>query len=253
MHVSIRKSIALSILLFLLFLSAQAQPVFVKLIYRPGKIPTVFTGLTDTHVLTKDEVFKIEDVLSLVFKKEEPDSAILLKIRQAGIPVYLNNKRYKGIEKDEPVEEFNSLASIGFGAGLDFGGFGAKVSLFPAKPFGLFAGLGSNIVDVGYNAGVDWKFTHQKRNTGFVALMYGYNATFSGEVDGNGIYIKKVFYGLSTMIGGRIRVGSKENYFSAGLIVPVMRDNDFKDFKKTNESSIDIPPVLFSFGFHFGL
>jgi hypothetical protein len=245
MHLVKQKSIA-SIFFILLCSYAQAQPVFVKLIYRPGKIPTELTGITDTHLLTKDKAFEIEDVLSLVFREQAPDSVTFTKIRKAGIPMYIKNKRYKGIEDEESSESFNSTASIGFGAGLDYGGFGAKFSLFPAKPIGLFAGLGSNIVDVGYNVGIDWKFYSKKRSTGFLALMYGYHAASDYGSD-------KVFYGLSAQAGARIKANQVgKNYFSTSIILP-FRNSEFKEYEKINERNVRFLPVALTIGFHFGL
>ena len=41
-------------------------------------------------------------------------------------------------------------AYLGLGAGLDYGGLGAKVEYLPIKNFGLFGGLGFNILSVGW-------------------------------------------------------------------------------------------------------
>lgn len=48
----------------------------------------------------------------------------------------------------QPASPFN----IGIGFGLDYGGLGISVNYLPVKPLGLFAGLGYNLLGMGYNA-----------------------------------------------------------------------------------------------------
>jgi hypothetical protein len=243
---SIRKIIVL-VLLITLAEIAQCQPVTVNFIHKQNELSTVMTGLSDSHLFTVADSVNLNKILSLYFSETLPDSTALAKLNNLGIMVYLKNKRQK-IKSN--VREFNSPVSIGFGFGIDYGGLiGAKVSLFPAKPIGGFIGFGDNTVDIGYNFGIDWKFTYMKRTSGFLAVMYGYNAVVKD------VPAKKdeAYYGLSGQVGARMRVGKQTNYLSLGIIIPITQDSEIKDLKKQYGDNLDYSPVLFSLGFHFGL
>lgn len=62
--------------------------------------------------------------------------------------------------------------------GIDYGGIGANISIFPHKNIGLFLGGGFAIIDFGINGGLKLKYVSDKRSTKifpFALLMYGYS------------------------------------------------------------------------------
>ncbi len=166
-------------------------------------------------------------------------------MRANGVVVYLKNKRLAPIEESKDLFEYTSTGSIGFGVGLEYGGFGTKVAFGTASPVGLFVGLGYNLNDVGYNVGLDYKFTPRKSSTGYLVAMYGYNAVIydSGE-------LTKTYYGFSLGVGVKI-VGKyrQKNYTSLCFIVP-FRDKEFLDVAKETKSFVS--PVLVSIGYNVG-
>lgn len=156
-----------------------------------------------------------------------------------------------------PTEKSNNAAfNLGFGFGLDYGGFGLKGILTPAPHLGLFLGLGYNFVGLGYNLGAQYRIAPDKNVNPFLTAMYGYNGVIyvSGAPQYNG-----TFYGPS--IGGGLEFKSKKkpkNFYSFELLVP-FRSQQFTDSYNAlkNNSSITFKnsplPVAFSFGVHFGL
>ena len=68
-----------------------------------------------------------------------------------------------------------SKVNLGFGAGLDYGGFGARVTGMPSKNFGVFGGLGYALAGVGFNGGVQGIFNSKGRAVPYLTAMYGYN------------------------------------------------------------------------------
>jgi len=236
---SLKRIIILIIFLTLVKVS-NSQPVTVNFIQKHESVSTVMTGLSDSHLFTVRDSINLNKILSLYFSETLPDSATLVKLSILDIYVYLKDKRHK-IKIKDTIPEFNSRVSLGLGLGLDYGGIGIKVSLFPAKPIGAFLGIGNNSVETAFNLGIDWKFKYMKRTSGFIACMYGYNAVTD-------INEGSTFYGLSAQVGARIGIGKEKNYISLGLILPVTRDSEFKELK-----NIDYAPLLFSFGLNFGL
>src|SRR6478752_6768807 len=58
----------------------------------------------------------------------------------------------------------NSVSTyLGIGAGLDYGGFGIKAEVVPSKYIGIFAGVGYNLADLSYNAGLSAKILPDKK------------------------------------------------------------------------------------------
>lgn len=143
---------------------------------------------------------------------------------------------------------------IGLGAGLPYGGLGAKVSYNPADQFTLFAGLGYNFVGAGYNGGFLYSFPTEKQTEVYLTGMYGYNAVIN--VEGSPSQ-QKTYMGPSFGVGVKINSLRKQGaYWDLSLLVPA-RSQDFKDtwdgIKADPNIQIETDPwpVLFSFGYNF--
>jgi hypothetical protein len=136
---------------------------------------------------------------------------------------------------------------------LDYGGFGAKLELLPAKHFGLFAGLGYNLLSVGVNFGATLKIAPDQTVSFNPMIFYGYNGVI--VIKGVSGY-DMTSYGIT--IGGNldIKVGLRGNKFSLGLFAPI-RSQKFKDHYDAlkKDPRIDwkneLPPIAFSIGFNF--
>ena len=149
----------------------------------------------------------------------------------------------------------NDIISAGLGMGMDYGGFGANLLLYPQKNFGLFGGVGYALVGMGYNGGVKLRLTTSKSNVDpYLLAMYGYNVAFmvSGGKEYNRIFNGPTF-GIGIDIGQR---PGKSGYWSIALLVP-KRSSEFEDYKQglIDDGIIDenvfMLPVGFSFGYRF--
>lgn len=147
----------------------------------------------------------------------------------------------------------DSKANIGFGIGVDYGGFGGRITYQATPGFGLFAGLGYNLAGAGFNAGGVVRFSPEKRVVPCLYAMYGYNAVL--KITGS-IEVNKIYYGPS--FGGGIQIKSKrnsKNFWNVELLLPV-RPSEFEDdqnFYKNMGVEMTSPlPVSFSIGYHIG-
>jgi hypothetical protein len=146
-----------------------------------------------------------------------------------------------------------SNANVGFGIGVDYGGFGGRITYLPSPKFGLFAGLGYNLAGAGFNAGGMLRFSPEKRVVPCLYAMYGYNAVL--KITGS-IEVNKIYYGPS--FGGGIQIKSKgnpKNFWNVELLIPV-RPSEFEDdqnyYKSIGVEMNDVLPVSFSLGYHIG-
>jgi len=142
---------------------------------------------------------------------------------------------------------------LGVGMGFDYGGVGGKIEYLPVKNFGLFGGLGYNLLSVGWNVGATYKILPYKKVSPNLMLFYGYNGV--SKVTGAPEY-EMTSYGLT--IGGNldIKLGDKGNKLSIGLFIPI-RSQKFMDNYDAmkNDSNIelnsDLMPIAFSVGYNF--
>ena len=67
----------------------------------------------------------------------------------------------------------NNQVYLGLGMGLDYGGVGAKVEYLPVKNVGVFAGLGFNLLSVGWNVGATYKIMSDKKVSINPMVFYG--------------------------------------------------------------------------------
>ena len=56
-----------------------------------------------------------------------------------------------------------SKVNLGLGMGLDYGGFGRRISFVPTKSFALFGGFGYNLLGLGYNVGGTYRILPDKK------------------------------------------------------------------------------------------
>lgn len=136
--------------------------------------------------------------------------------------------------------------------GFDYGGFGLKAEYLPVKYVGIFGGIGYNLAQMGYNAGLSFKVLPDKKVTPAIAAMYGYNAVIkiTGAIEETTTY-----YGFTFGAGVDIKMGRKGNKLSTYLWVPV-RSTDFKndyDYAREYYNLSVITPVNASVGFNFAL
>ncbi len=144
--------------------------------------------------------------------------------------------------------------NIGLGVGLDYGGFGSRVTYNVSPRIGAFGCLGYNLDALGYNIGVQFREPISERFTLFVNGMYGYNAVLI--VDSPQGKVKTTYFGPSLAFGVQQKSKRNENFWSSELIIP-FRDkslfNAMDDLRLAGYSFNYLFPVLFSIGYHIKL
>jgi hypothetical protein len=145
-------------------------------------------------------------------------------------------------------------ASLGFGMGMDYGGFGVNLLYYPNRSIGVFGAGGYALAGFGYNVGLKGRFLAGKRTYGvypYLQAMYGYHAAVYVT---NATQYNKLFYGFTCGAGidYRHKPGSK-GYWSLGLLVP-FRSPDVDTYMDDLEQNHGVvfknrlPAVGFSFG-----
>jgi hypothetical protein len=145
----------------------------------------------------------------------------------------------------------SSQINAGFGFGIDYGGFGARLTFLPIERLGIFGGVGYNLVGAGYNVGAQLRFPSEKRVDWYIPAMYGYNAVL--KITGDMEY-EKTYYGFSTGAGIELKSASGKSFWNFELLVP-FRDPQYQDdIDKWEAMGADFNskplPVSFSIGYH---
>lgn len=152
--------------------------------------------------------------------------------------------------QDEPQDE--STGDFGLGLGIDYGGIGGRFAFRPSPSAMLFAGLGYNLHQVGYNIGAAWRISPGKRTVPYLGAMYGYNAVVVVE---NQPLMSQTYYGPSFTFGLEFHGRKKpSNYFNLELLLP-MRSSDFRTYldslKMIGYSVTEPWPIAISLGYHW--
>lgn len=148
--------------------------------------------------------------------------------------------------------------NLGFGAGLDYGGLGARISFLPTDNVSFFGAVGYNLFQPAWNAGIIVKASPTKTVIPVFIAMYGYNTVLL--LDDSGGYSdmhSKTYYGPSLGFGIEIKPREK-NYFSIEALLPFRSneyEEDMKNIRDNNNMELRSEPwpVLVSIGFHFAL
>ena len=190
----------------------------------------------------------------------QDSSSVFFDIRMNGLvkKTFVDKSSIDSIKFNNPTNissERIEKSTIGFGMGLDHGGYGVNLVLYPGRNFGVFGGLGYAFAGTGYNAGLKIKLVgvnHKSHLYPYLLGMYGYNAAIAIY---NAKEYSKFFYGPSFGLGVDIRQKwEKRGYLTIALIVPV-RKKDVKDYfdlmqKRGVEFTNNLYPVSFSVGYH---
>jgi hypothetical protein len=154
-----------------------------------------------------------------------------------------------GKDKSEGSQERSDI-SAGFGFGLDYGGIGASLLIYPIENVGVFTGVGYAIAGTGVNGGLKFRFNSNNASRKFFATaMYGYNTAVYVS---NQTSLNRLFYGPSIGVG-MDRSGKNGNtIYSFQLIVPFRGDEESNYINSLKASGVTfsnfLSPVLISFG-----
>jgi hypothetical protein len=180
---------------------------------------------------------------------------ILAIICLLAAPAFSQEEKKDEESEYEGYEDDRHIANLGFGLGLDYGGFGAQLGFLPVKSISIFGSIGYNFNSAGYNGGIAFLFSPDKRVCPKIVAMYGYNAVII--IQGTSQY-NETYYGPS--LGGGIHLNSRnnQNFINIEMFVP-FRSSEYKADRKWLQSNSSITglrdplPVTFSIGYHIKL
>ena len=261
-----------------IFWRSQAQNTIIVL-NDSTKVKTDIISVSDNLLFCKAGSFNLSELYSVRFLTEEEylkREPMADKLRELKVIVYKVNQRMSPMEpakltpdknvasntdlfyKDKGSKYSNddeSIANFGLGLGLDYGGFGGRLTFFPGQNVGVFFGGGYAVAGFGYNVGLNFRMQPKKRVVPIVNFMYGYNAAIA--ISGAPQFTK-LYYGPSVALGVEFKSrNNMKNFFSVELVIP-FRSKEFEDDYNglKNNSSIKfsntILPIAFSVGYHFG-
>lgn len=195
---------------------------------------------------------KITQVDSTVIHYQIPGTTISdFTINRDEVATYVYGK--KAATPGADIDRF----SLGLGFGLDFGGFGTNLILYPQKNIGLFGGVGYALAGVGLNGGLKIRIIPSKASTRldpFIIGMYGYNTAIYVV---NEFRLNKLFYGPSFGVGLDFQsLTGRKGYWTLALLVPIRRPEvksyiDELKFSYGVEFKNSLFPVAFSAGYRF--
>jgi len=145
---------------------------------------------------------------------------------------------------------------VGAGLGLPYGGIGGRYVFSPINSLSLTAGVGYNLLDVGYNVGIIGSLPLASRLRGYLFGMFGTNAVIRVEGAAN---TSESYTGFSLAVGVNLMSkGKTAGYWDFGIIVPFRSsqfNDDWDDIKNSGlyQVKIDPWPVLLTVGYNFKL
>jgi len=145
--------------------------------------------------------------------------------------------------------------NLGFGGGIDYGGFGGRVTILAAEKLEFFGAIGYNLLSAGFNVGAEYRLIPKSRLCPYLGAMYGYNGVIiiSGMDEFN-----KTYYGPSFSAGLEIWSKRRPTFLNLELILPI-RSQAYHDAITSLKNNPNVVfnaeplPIAFSLGFHFVL
>ncbi len=262
---------------FISHLELRGQTTLIKLV-DSTRVSTDIVNVSSRSLFTEAGSFNLTEIYSITFLSEieyQKKVTVARFLNEFGILIYIKQiklrlaptevvaaNRSKYAEEDRLVIEKPSRAleseysyfRFGAGLGIDYGGFGVRLTVLPSKYVGLFLAGGYAIAGFGLNGGVMVKTAPDRRVSPYFNVMYGYNAAIAviGASKSN-----KLYNGVS--LGGGVQLKSRRtptNYWLFGLVV-AFRSSEFdRDFTLLQNSGtvtgLTKPlPVNISVGYHF--
>lgn len=168
---------------------------------------------------------------------------------------FLQISYFSNAQDSIPVKKKTDKVTLGLGIGLEYGGLGGNLLYYPVENIGVFAGVGTALAGMGYNAGLKVRILSDSARVNLYTMaMYGYNAS---------IYIpdaktyNKLFYGVTFGLGLDTRYNpKKDGYWTFALLIPI-RGSDVSAYMDDLEKNHNIKfsnglfPVAITIGYRY--
>lgn len=165
--------------------------------------------------------------------------------------------QYQNLSKDTKDYDFHSMADMGIGIGLNYGGLmGFQIQYIPLNHLAVFGSVGYYIVGFGWQVGVQGYLMPKVPSKGFRVYgtaMYGTNVAIAVE---NAEHYNKIYLGPTIGAGLEMRFGkSKKNGLNIDLFYPIRSSEYETEWTKMKNDPmlsdfIEPLPVTFSVGYH---
>jgi hypothetical protein len=228
-----------------------------------GIIFIVIATLIGFKSYSQDTIVKKsgEKIICEIEKEDSTKVYITIQRNNRDIYTYIEQSDIVVVKYyNEQIQNSNRFdrLSLGLGLGLDYGGIGWNLLLYPQKNIGIFGGLGIvPTAGVGVNGGAKLRFfsDYQKHKIiPYCVIMYGYNAAI---VIKDAEEYNKFFYGPTLGIGIDIKAKQgKKHYWSLALLLPI-RGTKVDDYIEDLESNHNVEfnnkliPIGISIGYRF--
>ncbi|MCX8491724.1 MAG: hypothetical protein ORN54_11715 [Cyclobacteriaceae bacterium] len=255
----------------------HGQTTLIKLV-DSTRVSTDIINVSSRSLFTEAGSFNLTEIYSVTFSSEieyQKKVSVARFLNEFGIVIYIKEiklrpapkdvvaaNRRKYADEDKLViskssgfsESEYSYFRFGAGLGIDYGGFGARLTVLPSKYVGVFLASGYALAGFGVNGGIMVKTAPDSRVSPYFNMIYGYNAAIA--IVGASQY-NKLYNGLS--LGGGVQLKSQRtptNYWLFGLVV-AFRSSEFdRDFTTLQNNptitGLTKPlPVNISVGYHF--
>jgi hypothetical protein len=204
-------------------------------------------------------VCKNGTVISCRIQKEDSTSVFFSFYKnKVKIKTYLNKNEIASYKYDTPLWNYDR-ASLGLGVGLDYGGLGGNIVVYPLANLGIFGGVGYALAGTGYNTGIKLRLAgknHRSAAFPYLIGMYGYNAAI---VVSNAKEYNKFFYGPTYGFGIDLHKKIQAlGFWSFALMVPARSSsvNEYIDHLKYYHKvsfKNKLYPVSFSIGYRLNM
>lgn len=143
---------------------------------------------------------------------------------------------------------------LGGGLGINYGGYGVQANYLPISNIRLSAGYGTNLIDMNYNFGINFRFLPTRRLCPIFSYMLGYNGGIEYKDKPE---LSQSFKGSALGAGIEIWNKRKVNFFQFQLVLPI-RSIEFENkIEEINSSPFfkltNLNTILLSIGYHFGI
>lgn len=176
---------------------------------------------------------------------------IKIKMIHFFLVLFLINSIFVVAQKDTlnhtKKNTFSIEANIGLGMGLDYGGIGVNILIYPHKNIGAFGSFGYAIAGLGWNAGIKTRLSAKNYFINpYLVAMYGYNTAVYFK---NMPALSQTFNGLSFGLGVDISLSkSGKVKLQLGLLIPIRTSDAIRFINKYTHGA---SPVLPSVGLKF--
>lgn len=215
---------------------------------------------TNLVAFSQDTLVRVNGEKLICKVKNQDNNAVYFTLNKNGkkIDTFLNRSEIQSIKLGGPeslaTNGFDKV-SLGAGLGMDFGGLGVNLLVYPQRNIGLFGGIGYAFAGTGYNIGAKIRFVSENtrsKATFYGLAMYGYNAAIAVT---NATEFNKLFYGPTLGFGFDYKSHpSKKSYWTFAILLPIRSTavddyiNDLKDHHSI-EFKNELMPIGITMGY----